>query len=53
MGTFVNTETGVRVSVDDSKDERFASELWEADGKSSSKSSSAAKKTASSKSDSK
>lgn len=29
MSRFTNTATGVTVSVDDSKDERFASPLWE------------------------
>jgi hypothetical protein len=30
MGRFVNSETGVVVSVADDKDERFASPLWDA-----------------------
>jgi len=30
MSRFLNSETGVVVIVDDSKDERFASPLWEA-----------------------
>lgn len=30
MGTFVNTATGVQFSVDDSKDERYAGEGYEA-----------------------
>jgi hypothetical protein len=30
MSRFVNSETGVVVSVADDKDERFASPLWEA-----------------------
>ena len=29
MSRFTNTVTGVTVSVDDSKDERFGSPLWE------------------------
>jgi hypothetical protein len=29
MGRHVNSETGVVVVVDDSKDERFAGPLWE------------------------
>lgn len=29
MSRFTNTRTGVTVSVDDSKDERFAPPLWE------------------------
>ena len=31
MGRFVNSETGVVVSVADDKDERFTSPLWEAE----------------------
>jgi hypothetical protein len=32
MGRFVNSQTGVVVSVADDKDERFSSELWSAHG---------------------
>ena len=44
MSRFTNTATGVTVSVDDSKDERFASPLWEpADKKATSKKASSSK----------
>lgn len=32
MGRFVNSETGVVVSVADDKDERFSGGLWSAEG---------------------
>lgn len=46
MSRFRNTETGVVVSVDDSKDERFESDLWESADESTKKA--PAKKAASS-----